>query len=107
MDPRLHARAATFRNQDKAAAGSVVALLGEDSGEYETIRRRPLLYGINFLHLNPEGWWLAFADVFAGGLILLTVTGVIIPAGRRGLAGSGGWLLALGILAPLAALVAI
>lgn len=87
--------------------GSIVARLGERYGTYETIRRRPFLYEVNFLHLNPRGWWKVFSDLFAVALIFIVVTGLILTPGRRGLNGRGKWLLALGLLVPLMALVTV
>ncbi len=82
--------------------GSISGLLGEGTATYETIRRRPLLYEANFLHLNPPALWRLFADLFAVGLIVIVMTGLVLPQSRRSLAGRGKWLLSAGILAPLA-----
>ncbi len=83
--------------------GSIMADLGTGLGEYETVRRRPLLYHFNFLHLHPKGWWRLFADFFAGSLILMAVTGLLILSGRNGFTGRGKWLVGSGVLAPLLA----
>ena len=53
------------------------------------------------LHYNPGSWWTAFADIFGGGLILITLTGLVIVKGPKGLRGRGGVELAAGILLPL------
>lgn len=87
------------------AEGSILARLSDGQGTYETIRRRPVLYYLNALHLNPAKWWKIFSDVFAIALILIVITGLLLPRGRLGLAGRGKWLLGAGILVPLAALV--
>ncbi len=84
--------------------GSIVARLGDGQGEYESIRRRPLLYQANSLHLNPATWWKAFSDLFAVGLIIIAETGLFVARGRHGLAGRGKWLVAAGLTAPLAAM---
>lgn len=85
--------------------GSILARLDDGQGTYETIRRRPVLYHLNALHLNPEKWWKIFSDIFAVALILIVLTGLLLPRGRKGLAGRGKWLVAAGVLVPLAALV--
>lgn len=85
--------------------GSVVARLSDGRGEYESIRRRPLLYEANALHLNPAKWWKFFSDVFAVGLIVIAITGLCIARGRQGLAGRGKWLVGAGLVAPLAAML--
>lgn len=41
------------------------------------------------------------ADVLAIGLILITLTGLLIVPGRRGLIGRGGILLLIGLAVPL------
>lgn len=82
--------------------GSILASLADGRGEYESIRRRPLLYQANALHLNPARWWKAFSDAFAVGLIVIAVTGLFIARGTQGLAGRGKWLVGAGLAAMLA-----
>jgi len=84
--------------------GSIMARLSDGRGTYETIRRRPVLYDVNRLHLNPTAWWRLFSDVFAVCLILIAMTGILLPKGRKGLAGRGKWLVGAGLLVPLAAI---
>lgn len=72
----------------------------------ERQRRRPLLSRLNFLHLNhPKRWWTLVADVYAVSLAFLAVSGAVILRGKKGLSGRGKWLIALGSLAPIAALL--
>lgn len=85
--------------------GSIDAKHGQPVATYETIRRRPLLYEVNFLHLNPKGWWTVFSDAFAVALILIAITGLVLTSGRSGLTRRGGLLLALGLVAPFMALL--
>ncbi len=68
----------------------------------ERVSPRPLLYQLNFLHLNHgKGPWTWFADVYAVGLLLLAVSGMLMVLGRRGIAGRGLlWLLA-GLVPPI------
>jgi len=69
--------------------------------DYETHKKRPLIYWINRLHYNKvKGWW-PVADIFAGSLILLAITGLFMVKGKRGIAGSGKWYLIAGILIPV------
>jgi hypothetical protein len=84
--------------------GSIVARLSDGTGEYESIRRRPLLYQANALHLSPEKWWKVFSDLFAVGLIVIAATGLFVARGRQGLAGRGKWLVGAGLVTPLAAM---
>lgn len=68
---------------------------------YEKLTRRPLIGAMTRLHYNPGRWWTHFADAFAGGLILITITGMVMLKGPKGLWGRGGIELAAGILIPL------
>ncbi len=68
----------------------------------ETVRRRPLLFELNFLHLNHgKGIWTGVADLYAVALLTLALTGIFIIPGRKGLGGRGRWLLLAGVLLPL------
>ena len=68
---------------------------------YEKLTRRPLIGALAKLHYNPGSWWTYFADLFAVGLILVTLTGIIMLKGSKGLWGRGGIELVIGILVPL------
>lgn len=68
---------------------------------YESIQRRPLISAMTQLHYNPGSWWTIIADILAVGLLLITLTGLIIVPGRRGLIGRGGILLLIGLAVPL------
>ncbi len=76
--------------------------LASGAVEHERARRRPLLYPLNFLHLNhPKKGWTPVADLYAAALALLAVTGLLMlpssgPLRRRAL-----WLTAAGVLLPL------
>ena len=63
---------------------------------------RPWFYELNFMHLNTgKGPWTVIADAYAAVLILLAISGIFLVKGRKGLAGRGGILMALGILLPI------
>ena len=68
----------------------------------EGFAKRPLLWDLNFMHLNSgKAPWTGIADAYAGILIVLAVTGIFLVRGRKGLAGRGGVLMALGFVLPL------
>ncbi len=68
----------------------------------ETIKKRPLLKKMNFLHLNtPKKWWTWVSDIFAASLILLAITGLFMIKGKKGFRGRGKWLFILGMLIPI------
>jgi len=64
--------------------------------------RRPLFFDVNFMHLNSgKAPWTGIADVYAGILLVLALTGPWLVNGRRGLKGRGGVVMAVGILVPV------
>jgi len=65
-------------------------------------RKRPLLFDLNFMHLNSgKAPWTGIADVYAGILIVLPLTGIFLVRGRKGLTGRGGVMMGLGLLLPV------
>jgi hypothetical protein len=63
---------------------------------------RPVFFDLNFLHLNKgKGIWTIAADVYAGALLLLALTGIFLVRGRRGITGRGGLWMGLGIALPV------
>jgi hypothetical protein len=72
--------------------------------EHTVSRERFLLRDLNFLHLNEgRGAWTWVADIFAGALLFLALSGAIMVKGRKGLRGRGGILLAIGVALPIVA----
>ncbi len=72
----------------------------------EEVRERPVLYQLNYLHLNrAKGLWTWVADVYAVALFLLAVTGIFIIRGKKGLGGRGRWLMLAGVVLPLLVLL--
>ena len=67
----------------------------------ELLRERPLLSSFTKLHFNPGSWWTYFSDAFAVALIIITLTGLFIVKGRKGLWGQGGILLLIGCAVPI------
>ncbi len=70
-------------------------------GVIEKVRKRPILHQMNFLHYNPVEWWTYFSDLYSVALVILSVTGLFILRGKKGITGRGAWLTILGILIPL------
>lgn len=68
---------------------------------YEQIRKRPIIGAMSRLHYNPGGWWTIFADIFGIAIILITLSGLILVKGKKGLLGRGGLEVLIGILIPL------
>lgn len=70
-------------------------------GQAELLKKRPLFYEVNYLHYNPDRWWMWFSDIFAGALIFLAISSLFMVKGKKGIWGRGGIYTALGILVPL------
>lgn len=68
---------------------------------YESVTHRPLIGAMSRLHYNPGKWWTYFADIFAAGLIVITLSGIVMLKGNKGIIGRGGIELLTGILIPI------
>ena len=80
---------------------SLVVDLTTGSAKYEQVRKRPIISQMNRLHYNPNKWWTVFSDIFCLSLIIITLTGLIMTRGKKGLMGRGGIELIIGIIIPL------
>lgn len=82
--------------------GSVMLDLKTGEGVWESVRRRPLFYHANLLHIGAKGVWALFADFFAASLIVLAVTGLFVLKGKHGFARRGWILVGAGLILPAA-----
>lgn len=86
--------------------GTVTANIGEGTALIEKSTRRPIFYKLNMMHKNrPHSWWTWFSDIFAIGLIVVTITGLFLVKGKKGITGRGAIYLILGIAIPLIAMI--
>ncbi|MGL5682968.1 MAG: PepSY-associated TM helix domain-containing protein [Marinifilaceae bacterium] len=76
---------------------SLVMDLSDGKVLYESVRKRPVLSAFNRLHYNPGRGWTIFSDIFAVSLLIITITGIFMVKGRKGLIGRGGIELLAGI----------
>lgn len=68
----------------------------------DATRPRPVLHALNQLHLNtPKRLWTLIADLYALALIALSLTGLFILRGPKGLLGRGLWFAGAGLAVPL------
>lgn len=74
-----------------------------NSGTYEQVRRRPVFYHANVLHRNSLKGWKWVSDIFAFLLIIISITGLFVLKGKKGIMGRGKWFIAAGILLPVIA----
>jgi len=82
--------------------GTMEMDLKTGEGLLETVKRRPILYEVNFLHYNPGRWWKWFSDVFCVAWIIISITGLfIIKAGKHSIKRRGAvWTIA-GVVIPI------
>ncbi len=83
--------------------GGSSLVINTQSGEaaYESVKRRALISPMVQLHFNPGKWWTWFADTFAVCLIVITLSGLVMNNGPKGLWGRGGIEMIAGLLIPI------
>jgi hypothetical protein len=81
--------------------GTVFINLRTGNGLLEKTKRRPIFREVNYLHYNPIKYWTWYSDIFSGALILLGITGILIPRGAKGITKRGAWLTIVGIIIPV------
>jgi len=80
--------------------GTIYIDLTTGEGLLEKSTRRPLFREVNYLHYNPIKYWTWYSDIFAGALIVLALSGILIPRGDQGITRRGAWMVVLGVLIP-------
>ena len=80
---------------------SLVVNMQTGEAHFEHLQKRHFLSALNRLHYNPTRWWTWFSDIFALSLIIITLTGVVMVKGPKGIWGRGGIELLIGIAIPL------
>jgi len=70
-----------------------------DSGRvsFEIYVKKPLVYFMNKLHYNQKNYWTLVADVFAGVLIFMALSGMFMVRGKNSLLQRGKWFFLKGI----------
>ena len=84
---------------------TVVVDVVTGKGMSENLKKRAVFYEVNYLHYNPNEWWMWFSDIFAGALIFLSITSLFIVKGKKGAWGRGGIYIALGFIIPIVFLI--
>ncbi|MBV7440186.1 PepSY-associated TM helix domain-containing protein [Weeksellaceae bacterium TAE3-ERU29] len=79
--------------------------LDKGEGVYESIQRRPIFYESNILHRNNVKGWRWVSDIFAVGLIIVTITGLFIASGKYSFKRRGKIYFLAGFLPPLIAII--
>jgi hypothetical protein len=81
--------------------GTAFIDLTSGEGLIEKTKKRAVFREVNYLHYNPIKYWTWFSDIFSGALILLGITGILIPRGAKGITKRGAWLTILGFVIPM------
>ena len=61
----------------------------------------PVLSQLADLHYNPSNLWTYFSDIFVVCLLIITITGLFMMKGRKGMNGIGGIEFLLGAAIPI------
>jgi len=80
---------------------SILVDVKSGNGRAEYLKKRPVFYEVNYLHYNPNKIWMWFSDIFAGALILFSITSLFMLKGKKGIIGRGGIYMVLGIIIPI------
>jgi len=80
-----------------------IAVLDQETGEgsIDITRKRLMFREMNYLHYNPSRVWTWFSDIFAAALVLIALSGILIPRGADGIGARGAWLTLIGVVVPL------
>ena len=73
----------------------------DGSGVLEARRTVPFLGHTIKLHKSTDVAWIWYSDIFGAGMILIAITGMMIPMGRKGFNQRGWKLMLAGLVFPL------
>lgn len=79
--------------------------LNESNGTLEFKRKVPLIGHTMYLHKSTNNFWIWYSDIFGAAMIVIAITGMLIPAGKKGFKKRGWKLAVLGLLFPLLFLI--
>lgn len=81
----------------------VSATTGEGTLEYR--RKVPLIGHTMYLHKTTNKFWIWYSDIFGVAMIIICITGMLIPLGKTGFSQRGWKLMLAGLFFPLLFLV--
>lgn len=74
-------------------------------GLLEYKRKVPLLGHTMYLHKTTNSFWIWYSDIFGAAMLLIAITGILMPNGNKGFK-SRGWKFALaGLIFPIVFLI--
>lgn len=74
-------------------------------GTLEYKRKVPFIGQTMYLHKSTNNFWIWYSDIFGVAMMLIAITGILIPAGKNGFKQRGWKLALLGMLFPLLFLI--
>lgn len=75
------------------------AKTGKGTVEYK--RKVPIIGHSMYLHKSTNSFWIWYSDIFGIAMLVIAITGVLIPLGKKGFKGRGWKLAVAGMLFPL------
>ncbi|WP_435414978.1 PepSY-associated TM helix domain-containing protein [Polaribacter aestuariivivens] len=79
--------------------------LSESKGVLEFKRKVPIIGHSMYLHKTTNKFWIWYSDIFGAAMLVIAITGILIPSGKKGFK-KRGWKLALaGLIFPLLFLI--
>ena len=91
-----------FLDVGESNTGSIIIDPNDFEYRVSILRQRPILRELNLMHRNNlKHVWTWVSDIYALGLIILAITGMIILRGKYGFKRYGIWLVLAGIVIPL------
>ncbi len=72
---------------------------GEGLLEYK--RKVPVIGHTMFLHKSTNSFWIWYSDIFGAAMLVIAITGILIPAGKHGFKKRGWKLAVAGMIIPL------
>ncbi|CAM1354275.1 PepSY-associated TM helix domain-containing protein [Tenacibaculum insulae] len=74
-------------------------------GNLEFKRKVPIIGHTMYLHKSTNNFWIWYSDIFGAAMLLIAITGILIPAGKNGFSKRGWKLAILGMVFPILFLV--
>ena len=79
--------------------------LGGSNGTIEFKRKVPILGHTMYLHKTTNKFWIWYSDIFGLAMIVIAVTGILIPTGKKGFSKRGWKFAVAGLIFPLIFLI--
>lgn len=74
-------------------------------GKIEYKRKVPFIGQTMYLHKSTNNFWIWYSDIFGAAMLLIAITGILIPAGKNGFKKRGWKLALLGMIFPILFLI--